>query len=65
MKETNPYEALLAFRAKYRTQTAAAEALGVSVPYFNDMLHMRRDISDNMLAKLGLRRVVVKESKSA
>ena len=64
MRETDPLEVLHAFRQKYQTQADAAAALNISLPYFNDMMNMRRDISPRILEKLGLRRVVVKEKAS-
>ena len=42
------------------TQKDAATALGISPQYLNDLLQGRRDASDNILEKLGLKRVVVK-----
>lgn len=62
-REIEPLEALRAFVAKHPTQQAAAEALGVSPVYVSDLLNERRDFSDNMLAKLGLRRTVVEVKK--
>lgn len=59
MKEVNPLERLNAFVAKHKTQAAAAEALDVSRPYLSDIINGRRDFSDQVLEKLGLRRVVV------
>lgn len=55
----DPVEALRVLVAKHGSQTAAAAALGISVPYINDMLHGKRNVSDEMLDKLGLKRVVV------
>jgi hypothetical protein len=63
MKETNPQKALQAFRERFDRQSDAAHALQISLPYFNDMLHGRRDVSPSILRKLGLRRAVVKETK--
>jgi plasmid maintenance system antidote protein VapI len=45
--------------AQHGTQTKAAQSLKISQSYFNDLLAGRRDFSDAMLAKLGLRRAVV------
>jgi plasmid maintenance system antidote protein VapI len=59
MKEIDPRKALDAFVAKHKTQAAAAEVLGVSRPYLSDIINGRRDFSDQILEKLGLRRVVV------
>lgn len=59
MKEIDPLDALRKFVAKHKTQAAAAEALGVSRPYLSDIINGRRDFSDPVLERLGLRRVVV------
>jgi len=59
MKEIDPLERLKAFVEKHKTQAAAAEALGVSRPYLSDIINGRRDFSDAVLERLGLRRVVV------
>jgi DNA-binding transcriptional regulator YdaS (Cro superfamily) len=50
---------LRALIAEQGSQQAAAKRLGVSGAYVNDLLHGRREFSDRMLKKLGLRRVVV------
>ena len=65
IKELNPVERLQAFVARFPTQKAAAEALGISNVYVSDLLNGRRDINDKMLAKLGLRRTVIEARKSA
>lgn len=59
MKEIDPLKTLRAFVEKHKTQAAAAEALGVSRPYLSDIINGRRDFSDPVLERLGLRRVVV------
>lgn len=59
MKERDPREALMALVKQMGTQTAVARSLGIGDSYLSDLLHGRRDFSDEMLAKLGLRRVVV------
>jgi transcriptional regulator with XRE-family HTH domain len=46
--------------SRHGSQKAAATALGISAQYLNDLLQGRRDASDNILEKLGLRRVVVR-----
>jgi hypothetical protein len=58
-QQINPAERLQAFVAKYPTQRAAAEALEISGPYLSDLLSVRREISDAILARLGLGRIVV------
>lgn len=40
------------------TQREAAAKLGISVQYLRDILHKRRPLSDQMLKKVGLKRVV-------
>ena len=60
MKEVKPLDALKRFVEKHPTQRDAAAALGISSPYLYDLLNGHRGISDAVLAKLGLRRIVVK-----
>jgi transcriptional regulator with XRE-family HTH domain len=59
MKEIDPLERLKRFVGEHETQRAAADALGISRPYLSDILNGRREFSDPILDKLGLRRVVV------
>lgn len=59
-QEVDPVQALREFVRQFPLQKDAAEALGISGVYLSDLLNQRRDVSPNMLAKLGLRRVVVK-----
>ena len=59
MKSTDPIGVLRAFVAKHASQREAARALRISQPYLHDILHGKRSVSDNMLAKLGLTRVEV------
>lgn len=63
-KPIDPLKELQAFVAKHPTKTAAADALGITLPYLLDMLSEQRNISDNMLEKLGLERIqtIVKAS---
>ena len=56
--KTDPLKELHLFVSKYPTQAAAARALDISAPYLFDMVNGRRDISEPMLNKLGLERVV-------
>ncbi len=51
---------LRAFVATHPTQRQAAAALGISPTYLGDILNERRDVSDTVLSKLGLKRIVVK-----
>jgi hypothetical protein len=59
MRETNAIRALQAFRDQYPTQQAAAHALGVAPSYFGDLLRGRRSCSERLLARLGLKRIIV------
>ena len=59
MKPINPTMALQDFAARYVTQVDAAKALGITPQYFSDLMHGRRDVTDSILKKLGLRRIVV------
>lgn len=58
--ERDATDALHKFVDQYPTQKDAARALGVSPAYLSDVKNGRRTFSDNLLQKLGLRRVVVK-----
>ncbi len=58
MRAVNPLGRLQALVKQYPTQWAAAEALGIKPSYLSDLLHGRRDISDKMLDRLGLQRVI-------
>lgn len=60
LREQSERVALQAVREKYPTQRAAAKALGITPSYLHDLLHGRRTFSAAVLAKLGLRRTVVK-----
>ncbi len=60
MREINALDALLAYVERFPTRGDAASALSISKQYLSDMLHGRRDLSPRLLAKLGLKRVVVK-----
>lgn len=57
MKEVRPL-AELRRRLDGKTQTALAEELGISIGHLNDILMGRRAIGPQVLAALGLERVV-------
>lgn len=59
-QEVDPRQALRDFVMQFPLQKDAAEALDISAVYLSDLLNKRRDVSPKILAKLGLRRVVVK-----
>lgn len=59
----NPHRALDALVATHGSQIAAAKKLKLSPSYFSDLRHGRRTISDRVLKKLGLCRVVVARDK--
>lgn len=59
MKEIEPLERLRRFVGMFETQTAAADELGISRQYLTQLLGGKRDFSGSVLAKIGLRRVVV------
>ena len=61
MGEIDALKRLHAFVAKFPTQKAAAVALGITPAYLSDLVNMRRDLSEPMLAKLGLKRAVVQK----
>ncbi len=58
-REIEPLERLQRFVETFRTQTAAADELGISRQYLSQLLGSKRDFSDQVLAKIGLRRAVV------
>jgi DNA-binding transcriptional regulator YdaS (Cro superfamily) len=49
---------LEAFVSRFETQKAAAEALGISTSYLNDILKSNRPIPSHVLDRIGLERVV-------
>lgn len=61
MRETNPADALKAYCDRWQTQREAAARLGISPAYLSDLLNNRRDLTDGILAKIGLKRIVVRE----
>ena len=65
MKELNAWDSLAAYVAQAGSQAVAAKELKISPAYMSDLINGRRDISLRMLAKLGLKRVVVKDRESA
>lgn len=61
MTATNEIRALEQLVTESRTQTEAADYLGISQGHLSDMLRGRRAVSKTILEKLGLRRRVVVE----
>lgn len=59
-KMKDPQAELKQFVSKHSTQQAAAQALGIAPSHLTDLLRGRRTFSEAMLAKLGLRRAVVR-----
>ncbi len=59
MKSINPRRHLAAFVSLHKTQTAAAVALGVSPSYLSDLLSGRRAVTLALMARLGLKQIVV------
>ncbi len=57
--EVNAHGELLKFVDQFDTQKAAAKALGVTPAYLSDLVNLRRDLSEKILRKLGLKRAVV------
>ena len=60
MQAIDPLRVLRAFVAHHPNQRTAATALGISQAYLSDLLNARRHLSEKLLAKLGLRQIVVK-----
>lgn len=66
MAQTQSPEATLkAFVARYPTQRAAAEALGINPSYLTDLLYGRRQFSARILERLGLQRIVTKIARTS
>ena len=61
--EQNPQHQLERLVDELGSQAAAAQALGIGPSYFCDLLRGRRNVSDAILRKIGLRRIVVRERK--
>lgn len=61
MKAIDPVGVLQALATKLGSQRKAAKFVGISEPYFSDLVNRRRDPSDKVLEKLALRRAVVKD----
>ena len=59
MKPINPTAALNDFAERFVTNVDAAKELGITPQYLSDLRHGRRDVTDTILKKLGLRRIVV------
>lgn len=58
----NPADVLNALTEQAGTQALAADMLGVSPSYFNDVAKGRRKCSNEFLKKLGLLRIIVLDS---
>jgi transcriptional regulator with XRE-family HTH domain len=59
LKEVDPRQRLRKVVARYPTQQDAAAALGIAPSYLSDMLAGKRNVSDRILAWIGLRPTVV------
>ncbi len=53
-------QSLRQFIDQFDSVAAAARELGVSRQYLNDVVNLKKDISRQLLAKLGLKHVIVK-----
>jgi DNA-binding transcriptional regulator YdaS (Cro superfamily) len=62
LKEIDPRTRLQAVVGRYPTQQDAAAELGISPSYLSDMLAGKRNISDRILAWIGLRATVVQSA---
>lgn len=56
----DPLAVLREMARKAGTQQKLADKLGYTPAYLSDVMNGRRNVTDDMLAKIGLRRVVVK-----
>ena len=63
MKEIHPHDALAKLVIRCGSQRAAAETMGISEPYLSDLMRGHRTLNDRLLAKLGLRRIVVEDRR--
>ncbi len=61
MKPVAPSERLHKLVTEAGSQRAAASKLGISQAYLSDLLHDRREFSQPMLDKLGLKRQIVQK----
>ena len=61
--EQNPQRQMERLVSQLGSQVAAAAALGIGPSYFCDLLRGRRNVSDAVLRKLGLRRIVVRQPR--
>lgn len=63
--EIDALDRLHRFVERYKTQTEAANALGITQAYLSDLINMRRDINNapSVLAGLGLKRTVVEKKR--
>ena len=61
--EQNPQRQMERLVSDLGSQAAAAAALGIGPSYFGDLLRGRRNVSDAVLRKLGLRRIVVRQPR--
>ena len=61
--ETKPHAHLQRIVNERGSQAAAARHLGIAPSYLGDLLRGRRRISDRILKKLGLRRIVVQQGR--
>jgi hypothetical protein len=64
-KEVNGLAALKTYVEQFETQKLAAGSLGISQAYLSDLLQANRDLTPQILKKLGLRRAVVQAKRSA
>lgn len=63
-REVNPVAVLAKHREQYETQKEAAASLGLGQAQLSDMLSGRRDVPKRVLALLGLRRTVVRNTQT-
>tara|TARA_R110000787_G_scaffold67053_1_gene150295 strand:+ start:797 stop:1000 length:204 start_codon:yes stop_codon:yes gene_type:complete len=59
----NPQRQLERLVRECGSQAAAAAALGIGATYFGDLLRGHRNVSDAILRRLGLRRVIVRRPR--
>lgn len=63
--DIDPVAVLRSMTEELGGQVNVAKQLGISQVYVSDLLNRRRDFSDQMLDRIGLRRTVIKATKVA
>ena len=65
VKHINPQTRLILYVGRFRTQQAAANALGVDKGFLSRMVRGKEPVSQNVMTKLGLRWIAVEVKSHA